>query len=102
MEDLLHFLLLHNDDGPRTGFGLSDEAYRLGKKVRQSDEWRTLARAIVEAEKQRTHPTLKQNEQLTVQDNAKTTQNDLESKTVISAPAKAEVAEGTRGSPRDG
>ena len=46
MEDLLHFLLVHNDDGPPTGFGLSDKAYRLGQKVRQSDEWLALAKAI--------------------------------------------------------
>jgi hypothetical protein len=46
MEDLLHFLLVHNDDGPHTGFGLSDKAFRLGQKVRQSDEWLALAKAI--------------------------------------------------------
>ncbi len=50
MEDLLHLLLVYNDDGPRTGFGLSDQAYRLGQRVRQSDEWLALAKAIVEAQ----------------------------------------------------
>jgi hypothetical protein len=50
MEDLLRFLLVHNDDGPHTGFGLSDQAYTLGKRVRQSDEWFALARAIADAQ----------------------------------------------------
>jgi hypothetical protein len=50
MEDLLRFLLVHNDDGSRTGFGLSDQAYRLGRRVRQSDEWLALARAIADAQ----------------------------------------------------
>lgn len=93
MEDLLHFLLVHNDDGVHTGFGISDKAFRLGKNVRQSDEWRALARAIVDADRQRTHPTLKQNEHLTLQGNAKTTQPNVDSKPLISAPGKAEVAE---------
>jgi len=51
MEDLLHFLLVCNDDGPKSGFSsLSDQAYRLGEKVRQSDEWLTLAKAIADAQ----------------------------------------------------
>ena len=32
MEDLLHSLLAYNDDGPRSRFGLSNQAYRLGKR----------------------------------------------------------------------
>jgi hypothetical protein len=48
MEDLLHSLLSYNDDGPRTGFGLSDQTYRLGERVRQSDEWLAQVRAIAE------------------------------------------------------
>jgi hypothetical protein len=46
MEDLLHSLLVLNDDGPRTGFGLSHSAYELGQHVRKSDEWLGLAREI--------------------------------------------------------
>jgi hypothetical protein len=48
MEDLLHSLLVYNDDGPRTGFGLSDQTYRLGDRVRQSDEWLAQVKAIAE------------------------------------------------------
>ena len=52
MEDLLHFLLAHNDDGIKGGFSsLSNQAYELGKRVRESDEWAGLAEAIVEAER---------------------------------------------------
>jgi lambda repressor-like predicted transcriptional regulator len=50
MEDLLHFLLVHNDPGPPSGWGLSDQAYRLGKEVRKSDEWLRLGEAIAEAQ----------------------------------------------------
>jgi hypothetical protein len=50
MEDLLHSLLIYNDSGIRTGFGLSDQAYRLGQEVRKSDEWLGLAKAISEVE----------------------------------------------------
>ena len=49
MEDLLHSLLVYNDDGISTGIGLSNEAFRLGKKVRQSDEWLALAKAVEKA-----------------------------------------------------
>jgi hypothetical protein len=48
MEDLLHSLLVHNDDGISTGIGLSNNAFRLGQMVRQSDEWLALAKAITE------------------------------------------------------
>ncbi|PYT75896.1 MAG: hypothetical protein DMG40_27335 [Acidobacteria bacterium] len=55
MEDLLHFLLVHNDDGSKSGFSsLSDQAYRLGQMVRQSDEWLALAKAIAEAQRNST------------------------------------------------
>ncbi|SRR6266851_601877 len=51
MEDLLHSLLVHNDDWPKSGFSsLSDQAYRLGQVVRQSDEWLKLAKAIEDAQ----------------------------------------------------
>ena len=50
MEDLLRLLLIHNDPGPRSGLGLSDQAYRLGEEVRKSDEWLRLGEAIVEAQ----------------------------------------------------
>ena len=51
MEDLLRFLLVQNDDGPKSGFSsLSDQAYRLGQKIRQSDEWLALAKAITNAQ----------------------------------------------------
>jgi hypothetical protein len=57
MEDLLHSLLVHNDDGPKGGFSsLSDQAYRLGQKVRQSDEWLALAKAIADAQAASSHP----------------------------------------------
>jgi len=46
MEDLLHSLLVYNDSGPRNGFAISDIAFRLGEKVRESDEWLALAKAI--------------------------------------------------------
>jgi hypothetical protein len=46
MQDLLHSLLIRNDDGPPTGSGLSDKAFRLGQKVKLSDEWLALAKAI--------------------------------------------------------
>ena len=50
MEDLLHSLLVYNDDSPKSGLSnLSDEAYRLGKKVRQSDEWLALSKAVTDA-----------------------------------------------------
>jgi hypothetical protein len=62
MGDLVRWLLVHNDDGPHSGWGLSNEAYRLQEEARKSDEWLRLARAIVEAEEQhRTLPTLDQN-----------------------------------------
>lgn len=57
MGDLLRSLVVHNDDGPRTGWGLSDEAYRLQQEARKSDEWLRLAKAIVEADERRAHPT---------------------------------------------
>lgn len=59
MGDLLRSVVVYNDDGPHTGFGLSNEAYRLQQEARKSDEWLMLARAIVEAEMSRTdgkHP----------------------------------------------
>jgi hypothetical protein len=53
MGDLLRSLVVYNDDGPRTGWGLSNEAYRLQQEARKSDEWLRLAKAIVEAESSR-------------------------------------------------
>ncbi len=51
MEDLLHSLLVYNDDEPKSGFSsLSDKAHQLGKEVRQSDEWLALAKAIAEVQ----------------------------------------------------
>jgi hypothetical protein len=47
--------VVYNDDGPHTGWGLSNEAYRLRQEARKSDEWLMLARAIVEAEASRTN-----------------------------------------------
>jgi|SRR5579863_2635899 len=49
MADLLHSLLVYNDDGPHSGFSsLSDQAYRLGQEIRKSDEWLGLAEEIAE------------------------------------------------------
>jgi hypothetical protein len=50
MYDLLRLLLVCNDPGPQSGWGLSDAAYRLGERVRNSAEWERQAEAIVEAE----------------------------------------------------
>lgn len=52
MGDLLRSLLVYNDDGPHTGWGLSDQAYRLQQEARKSDEWLRLTRAIADAEEQ--------------------------------------------------
>ncbi len=55
MEDLLHSLLVHNDDGIKGGFSsLSDQAYQLGKRVRESNEWVGLAKAIAETKREST------------------------------------------------
>jgi hypothetical protein len=53
MEELLHSLLVYNDDGISTGIGLSNEAFQLGKKVRQSDEWLKLAKELAEVSAER-------------------------------------------------
>ncbi len=55
MGDLLHWLLVHNDDGPKSsGFSsLSDQAYRIEQEARKSEEWLYLARAIADAEGKR-------------------------------------------------
>ena len=52
MEDLLRLLLVRNDPGPHSGWGISDAAYRLGQEVRKSDEWLRLGEAIAEAQRQ--------------------------------------------------
>jgi hypothetical protein len=50
MGGLLHSILIHNDDGPKSGFpGLSNRAYEVKQKVLQSSEWLTFAKAIDEA-----------------------------------------------------
>jgi hypothetical protein len=47
MADLLHSLLVYNDEGPHSGSSsLSDQAYRLGQEARKSDEWLKLAREV--------------------------------------------------------
>lgn len=52
--DLLHSLLVYNDDEPHSGFvSLSDKACRLREEVRKSDEWLALARAIAELQQRR-------------------------------------------------
>ncbi len=52
MADLLHSMLVHNDDWPHSGFSsLSDNAYRLGKEIRKSDEWFHLAKAVEAVQK---------------------------------------------------
>jgi hypothetical protein len=61
MRDLLRSLAVYNDDGPHTGWGLSNEAYRLQQEARRSDEWLRLAKAIVEAEERGKCPVLEQN-----------------------------------------
>jgi len=60
MGDLLRSLVVYNDDGPRTGWGLSYEASRLRQEARKSDEWLMLARAIVEAEERGKCPVFEQ------------------------------------------
>lgn len=79
MQDLLHSLLVYNDDEPHSGFSsLSDKAYRLGQEVRRSDEWLTLAKEIAVTQgnsnsanavslrtgEKQTEPSLAQNENL--------------------------------------
>jgi hypothetical protein len=50
MQDLLRSLLSHNDDGPSSGFGgLSNQAYQIYVKARNSEEWRMLTKAIANA-----------------------------------------------------
>lgn len=49
MEDMLQLLLLRNDPGPNSGWGLSNQGNRLGQEVRKSDEWLRLGEAIAEA-----------------------------------------------------
>jgi hypothetical protein len=47
MPDLLHSLLVCNDDGPHSGLAsLSDGAYRLWKEAMNSDEWSRLVEAL--------------------------------------------------------
>jgi hypothetical protein len=49
MADLLHSLLVYNCNH-------DNERFRLEQEARKSDEWLRLAKAIVKAEEQRTHP----------------------------------------------
>ncbi len=68
IEDLLHSLLVHNDDGIKGGFSsLSNQAYELGKRVRESDEWAGLAEAIAEAERGEESQDMKNNKRPTNQ-----------------------------------
>jgi len=63
MEDLLHSLLVCNDDGPKSGFSsLSHQAYQRGQQVRKSDEWLALAKAIAEAQHNGTAADIQQSE----------------------------------------
>jgi lambda repressor-like predicted transcriptional regulator len=51
MQDLLHSLLIHNGDGPRSGFGdLSNKAYQIYLEARNSEEWRKLTIAVANAQ----------------------------------------------------
>lgn len=86
MEDLLHSLLVYNDDESHSGFSsLSDKAYHLGQEVRRTDEWLSLAKATAEirdnspgAERLRTGA--KQAESSLAQNNGKTTQRVVDGK----------------------
>jgi hypothetical protein len=51
MADLLHSLLVYNDPGrPASGISsLSEEARKLEERVRESDEWFALSKAVAEA-----------------------------------------------------
>jgi hypothetical protein len=74
MEDLLHFLLVHNDDGVHDGLSsLSDKAYRLGQNVRRSDEWLALAKAVSSIGAATLRTGIKQTEHPDAQSNDKTT-----------------------------
>ncbi len=79
MEDLLHSLLAYNDSGIGTGFGLSNEAFRLGKKVRESDEWLALAKAINSTRIECLRTGGKQVESPLAQNSEKTTQSEAKS-----------------------
>lgn len=59
MGGLLHSLLVYNCK-------YENERYRLGQEARKSDEWLTLAKAILETEQRRTQPTLEQHPGATI------------------------------------
>jgi hypothetical protein len=51
MQDLLRSLLMHNDDGPRSGFGgLSNQAYQIYVEARNTEAWRMFTKAIANAQ----------------------------------------------------
>lgn len=75
MEDLLHSLLVYNDSGIPTGFGLSNEAFRLGTRVRESDEWLALAKAINSVGEDRLRTGGNQTESSDAQNSEKTRQS---------------------------
>jgi hypothetical protein len=93
MGALLHSVLVYNDPGtPSSGFSsLSNEAYRLEREVKKSDEWLRLAKAILEAENQRT----KQMESSHARKNDRTAQS-AESKSMNAAVGRREVPASTK------
>jgi hypothetical protein len=91
MGDLLRSLVVYNDDGPHTGWGLSNEAYRLRQEARKSDEWLSLAKAIVEAEQRGKSPVLEQNKPHEPADAQR-----------VKDSSAANLAQGVEGRPKDG
>lgn len=93
MGDLLRSLVVYNDDGPHSGWGLSNEAYRLRQEARRSDEWLRLAKAIVEADDRRKCPVLEQNKPRGPAD---------AQRVELPNPSTANLAQGVEGKPNDG
>jgi ribosome-binding protein aMBF1 (putative translation factor) len=98
MEDLLHSLLVYNDDGPKSGFSsLSDQAYRLGQRVRESDEWLALAKVVAEAQ----HSSMGAGRNANQMEGSRV-QNSATSAQRVSAEPSADTAEGKSTNPADG
>lgn len=89
MEDLLHHLLVCNDPGPQSGWGISNAAYRLGQEVRKSAEWLELGEAMAEAQLLSTGE--KESQSSRAQDGGKTAQS-VEVKSSTGARSNARKA----------
>jgi len=102
MLDLLHSLLVHNDDGPHGGFeSLSREARQIYEAARNSVEFKELRKAIAGLPAEMQHNGTvealrtgeKQAESSSVQNNAKTAR-DVESNSGPGLELRAEKAQG--------